>query len=124
LSTITQATNLDYYNQSLRSTLFRIGLGDYYFYILSAVIIAAGYYLYKKQNVLAAISETFKKQKITIADITSVEVVTGPGSFTGLRVGVSIVNALSYALKVPVNGRPAGSLIMPTYGKKPNIQSR
>ena len=78
----------------------------------------------REQNVLGAISETFKKQKITIADITSVEVVTGPGSFTGLRVGVSIVNALSYALKVSVNGRPAGSLIMPTYGKKPNIQSR
>lgn len=55
LSTITQATNLDYYNQSLRSTLFRIGLGDYYFYVLSGVMITAGYYLYKKQNVLAAI---------------------------------------------------------------------
>lgn len=37
-------------------------------------------------------------------DITEIEVNTGPGSFTGLRVGVAVANALGFALGVPVNG--------------------
>ncbi|MFH1536127.1 MAG: hypothetical protein ABIC96_03620 [Patescibacteria group bacterium] len=34
-----------------------------------------------------------------------IEVETGPGSFTGLRVGVSVANALGFALNIPVNGK-------------------
>ena len=34
-----------------------------------------------------------------------IEVETGLGSFTGLRVGVAIANALGYALGIPVNGK-------------------
>jgi len=37
--------------------------------------------------------------------LTGIEVETGPGSFTGLRVGVSVANALGFALGVPVNGK-------------------
>lgn len=35
--------------------------------------------------------------------IKGIEVETGPGSFTGLRVGVSVANALGYSLGIPVN---------------------
>lgn len=34
-----------------------------------------------------------------------IEVETGPGSFTGLRVGVSVANALGFALNIPVNNK-------------------
>ncbi len=37
--------------------------------------------------------------------INGIEVETGPGSFTGLRVGVSVANALGFALRIPVNGK-------------------
>ncbi len=37
--------------------------------------------------------------------LEGIEVETGPGSFTGLRVGVSIANALGFALGIPVNGK-------------------
>lgn len=37
--------------------------------------------------------------------LTHIEVETGPGSFTGLRVGVSVANALGFALGIPVNGK-------------------
>lgn len=37
--------------------------------------------------------------------LKGIEVETGPGSFTGLRVGVSVANALGYALGIPVNGK-------------------
>ncbi len=59
----------------------------------------------KAQRLLPLIEESLKKQNKTIKDITEIEVFTGPGSFTGLRVGVSIANALGYALKIPVNGK-------------------
>ncbi len=37
--------------------------------------------------------------------LEGIEVETGPGSFTGLRVGVSVANALGFALRIPVNGK-------------------
>ena len=43
--------------------------------------------------------------KKTLKDITEIKVNTGPGSFTGLRVGVAVANALGWTLGVPVNGK-------------------
>lgn len=37
--------------------------------------------------------------------LEGIEVETGPGSFTGLRVGVSVANALGFSLGIPVNGK-------------------
>ena len=37
--------------------------------------------------------------------VTGIEVETGPGSFTGIRVGVSVANALGFSLGIPVNGK-------------------
>ncbi len=37
--------------------------------------------------------------------LEGIEVETGPGSFTGLRVGVSVANALGFALGIPVNSK-------------------
>ena len=37
--------------------------------------------------------------------LDGIEVETGPGSFTGLRVGVSVSNALGFVLNTPVNGK-------------------
>lgn len=38
-------------------------------------------------------------------DLKGIEVRVGPGSFTGLRVGVSVANALGFSLNIPVNGK-------------------
>jgi tRNA threonylcarbamoyladenosine biosynthesis protein TsaB len=35
-------------------------------------------------------------------DIQGVIVFQGPGSFTGLRIGISVANALAYSLNVPI----------------------
>lgn len=54
---------------------------------------------------LKAVLDIIKENNLKLNDITEVEVERGPGSFTGIRVGVSIANALGYALGIPVNGR-------------------
>lgn len=45
------------------------------------------------------------KKIVDVKSLTAIEVSTGPGSFTGLRVGVSVANALGYSLGIPVNGK-------------------
>ncbi|KKU92479.1 MAG: Universal protein YeaZ [Microgenomates group bacterium GW2011_GWA1_48_10] len=57
------------------------------------------------QVVLPMIMELLKAQSSKLQAITEIEVNPGPGSFTGLRVGAAIANALGYALKIPVNGK-------------------
>ena len=59
----------------------------------------------KAQRLLPFIDELMQKQNKKFKDITEIKVNTGPGSFTGLRVGVSVANALGWALGVPVNGK-------------------
>ncbi len=59
----------------------------------------------KAQKLLPFINEVLKKEGKKIKEIKEIEVNTGPGSFTGLRVGVSVANALGWALGVLVNGK-------------------
>ena len=59
----------------------------------------------KSQQVLGLINEILGKNKKTLKDITEIKVETGPGSFTGLRVGVAVANTLGWLLKIPVNGK-------------------
>jgi tRNA threonylcarbamoyladenosine biosynthesis protein TsaB len=35
-------------------------------------------------------------------DIEAIAIYQGPGSFTGLRIGISVANALALALKIPI----------------------
>ena len=58
----------------------------------------------KSQKLLPFIDELLRKQRMKIEDISEIEINTGPGSFTGLRVGVSVANTLGWVLGVLVNG--------------------
>lgn len=58
------------------------------------------------QMLLSLIAQILKKNNKKITDIKEIKVNPGPGSFTGTRVGVSVANALGFALDVPVNGSP------------------
>lgn len=54
----------------------------------------------KAQVVLPLIDELLKKHHLKLSQLEKIEVNSGPGSFTGIRVGLSVANALRFALSI------------------------
>jgi tRNA threonylcarbamoyladenosine biosynthesis protein TsaB len=48
------------------------------------------------------IEEILNKLSISYADLDAIAIYKGPGSFTGLRIGMSVANALAYAQNIPI----------------------
>jgi tRNA threonylcarbamoyladenosine biosynthesis protein TsaB len=55
-------------------------------------------------DLLPAVENVLKNQKLTLKDIKIILVNQGPGSFTGVRVGITVANALAWSLDIPVWG--------------------
>lgn len=70
-------------------------------------------------------------------DVSGLAVFKGPGSFTGLRIGLTVCNTIADSLQIPIVGETGGDwleraverirggqderLVMPLYGRDPNI---
>lgn len=54
------------------------------------------------QTLVAEVAAMLTAQKLSPRDLTAVGVTQGPGSFTGLRVGVVCAKTLCYALRIPL----------------------
>jgi len=101
-----------------------------------------GYIVWPAHRLLAEtihskINELLQAHGKSLSDINGILVFKGPGSFTGLRIGFTVANALSYSLQVPVVSDDGdGWLVqgvnrllkkenehvaMPEYGALPNI---
>ena len=71
------------------------------------------------------------------ADITALGVFEGPGSFTGLRIGITVMNTIAYSQKIPIVGGRGDTwqadivaklntgadekIVLPFYGSEANI---
>lgn len=60
------------------------------------------------QNLMPQVKEVLEHHKLSINDINAIAVSKGPGSFTGIRIGVSSSRALCQVLGIP--GIPVSSL--------------
>ena len=81
-------------------------------------------------NELAEKLLQFLKDKLaengkTFQDLTEITFMSGPGSFTGLRIGASVVNTLASELKIPLYDHEGNltKIILPNYGRGANIST-
>lgn len=63
----------------------------------------------KRQDVLIKIEKLLNDCKVDKKDLCGILVYQGPGSFTSVRVGVTIANALAWSLDIPVYGIKSNS---------------
>jgi tRNA threonylcarbamoyladenosine biosynthesis protein TsaB len=77
----------------------------------TAALSKGGQVLFSEENKIAkehaswlhlAIGRILSEAKITVRDLEAVAVVAGPGSYTGLRVGMAAAKGFCYALKIPL----------------------
>ncbi|HUS26025.1 MAG TPA: tRNA (adenosine(37)-N6)-threonylcarbamoyltransferase complex dimerization subunit type 1 TsaB [Nevskiaceae bacterium] len=83
------------------------------------------------------IETVLKKQGKTLQDVRGLVCFEGPGSFTGLRIGLTVGNALAYGLGIPIvaamgdewitkgiarlHAGDQDTIALPHYGAAPNI---
>ncbi|MFW5999320.1 MAG: tRNA (adenosine(37)-N6)-threonylcarbamoyltransferase complex dimerization subunit type 1 TsaB [Halanaerobiaceae bacterium] len=63
------------------------------------------------ERLLPVIAKLFSELEYRIEDVKGLAVTTGPGSFTGLRIGLSTVKAFARALGIPVYAVPTLDLL-------------
>ena len=56
------------------------------------------------ETMLSEIDRLLEKAKLSISDIDIFAVSAGPGSFTGVRIGVSLIKGLAFGRNVPCVG--------------------
>ena len=54
------------------------------------------------ENLNLFIQELFEKSSLTLKQLSAVSVASGPGSYTGLRIGAATAKSLCYALDIPL----------------------
>ena len=96
-----------------------------------------------RENILVILDKVLKQNKKKIKDIQGIVVVNGPGSFVGIRIALSVANALAWSLNIPIQGvnlcfgktnkdlinkswsqiskRKKYRAVQPFYGQEPNI---
>ena len=88
-------------------------------------------------TLLVKIKELLELKNITNDGIEGIIMHTGEGSFTGLRIGTTVANAMAYSLNIPIvaakgddwidsgikaiKSAKAGELVVPEYNAEPNI---
>lgn len=89
------------------------------------------------KELLGHIENLLSSQNLGWSGIKGIVVFSGPGSFTGLRIGVTIANTLAHGLQVPIVGSASdnwfnegmsalsrgenGRVVLPVYGGEAHI---
>ena len=69
----------------------------------------------RPDSIVNLIAEVLEMGALNARDIDEIDVRQGPGSYTGLKVGASVANALSFALCKKIKGNKFGMIFEPKY---------
>ena len=88
-------------------------------------------------TIVTTIEDQLDRAGASLQELEGIIVFQGPGSFTGLRIGITTANTLAYSLQVPVVGvtedqwpdvsqrllksATVGQFVQPLYGGAPTI---
>lgn len=88
-------------------------------------------------TLLTKIEQLLQQANLKMNQLDGIAIYKGPGSFTGLRIGITVANTLSYSLNIPIIGKQGDdwqeqgikdllvgknqTQILPLYGAEPNI---
>lgn len=77
------------------------------------------------EKIFSFIHESLQSNQADWQDISEITFFSGPGSFTGLRIGAAVVNALSNELQIPLYDHHGNKhqIILPDYGRPANISA-
>ena len=77
------------------------------------------------EKLLETLRNHLEEHKRTFQDLKKITFMSGPGSFTGLRIGAAIVNALAHELNIPLFDHKGKQhkIILPDYGRPANISA-
>lgn len=75
------------------------------------------------EKLLGFIHEKLQENNKDWQDISEITFMSGPGSFTGLRIGATVVNTLAHELNIPLKDHQGNQvkIILPDYGRDANI---
>lgn len=69
-------------------------------------------------DTLAELDHLLRLARLTLADLSAIAVATGPGSFSALRVGLSIGKGLAFSLGLPLVGVATTEAIAASVGQR------
>ena len=72
-------------------------------------------------HIMVVLDEAFKTTNIKPEELDKIMVTNGPGSFTGIRIGLSVAKTMAYALNIPVT--PISTLEMLASGSNEKVVS-
>jgi tRNA threonylcarbamoyladenosine biosynthesis protein TsaB len=88
-------------------------------------------------TLLAHIDALLRLHDVTMTKLSGIVVYAGPGSFTGLRIGVTVANTLAYSLQLPISAQtsddwfkrgsrqliddPCRDPVLPEYGQEAHV---
>lgn len=91
------------------------------------------------QQLPERLQQILDSSRITMDEVSGVVAYQGPGSFTGLRIGLTVANTLAYANQIPIAGGTGdnwqhqglvnlkqsepGGQVLPEYGGEAHITS-
>lgn len=87
-----------------------------------------------EMQILEVINQVVQESQQTLNQLSAIVVYSGPGSFTGLRIGFAVANTLAASLNIPIHKSSQWppdfsnlsessfeKIVLPDYGREANI---